>query len=56
MIMKQIICLKSSLSKLSCRSDFYDIGASIFTKSELRFLQKNIISEMMFFQKSNADF
>lgn len=56
MIMRQIICLKSSVSKLSCRSNFYDIGASIFTKSELRFLQKNIISNVMFFKKCNADF
>ncbi len=72
MIRRQIICLKRSVSKSSFRSDlrdrtcsflsefiatdFQDFGAMIFSESEQRFLQKNIISDMMFFKNCNVDF
>ena len=36
--------------------DFYDLGTSIFTESVLRFLEKNIIYDKVFFKKCNADF
>lgn len=48
--------LELSMSRRSRRSDFEDLGASVFTKSGQSFLMKNIISDMMFFKKCNADF
>ena len=54
--MSSISSSKNTKLRWSYRSDFYDLGASVFTKSELRFLKKNIISDMVFFKKCNADF
>lgn len=48
---RQNICSKLSMSRRSRRSDFYDIGVSVFTKSEQSFLMKNIIFDMVFFKK-----